>query len=130
MMTNPISDRQKLAHSKYLEQLKNETEPKCKGRDLCFVDADLACVQAIAQAAINVELFTIPLYMTALYSIQGTHQINSENSTLYTGRWWPGSAPTAGKNLTTNQQIFNKVYSVFIEEMLHLQLTSKCNFPT
>ncbi|NQY65916.1 MAG: hypothetical protein HRT38_19965 [Alteromonadaceae bacterium] len=78
----------------------------------------------MAQAAINVELFTIPLYMTALYSIQGTHQINSENSTLYTGRWWPGSAPTAGKNLTTNQQVFNKVYSVFIEEMLHLQLTS------
>lgn len=95
-----------------------------KARDPKYLQADLACIKAIAQAAVNVELFTIPLYMTALYSIQGMHQINSEGSKLYTGRWWPGSGPAAGNKLTTNEQVFNKVYSVFIEEMLHLQLAS------
>src|SRR5207253_10631565 len=29
----------------------------------------ISCVPAIAQAAVDVELFTIPLYMTSLYSI-------------------------------------------------------------
>lgn len=61
-MTNPISEQQKLAHAKYLERIKNENETKCTSRDLCFLDANFTCVQAIAQAAINVELFTIPLY--------------------------------------------------------------------
>ncbi|UXI03263.1 ferritin-like protein [Photobacterium sp. TY1-4] len=101
----------------------NEIE-NIKQRDVKYLQADIACVKAIAQAAVNVELFTIPLYMTALYSVQGMHQINSKGSTLYTGRWWPGSAPTAGEALTTNAQVFNKVYSVFVAEMLHLQLAS------
>ncbi len=95
----------------------------CTNRDTSYIDADLSCVKAIAQACMNVELFTIPLYMTALYSVQGTHQINSKGSSLYKGRWWPGSAPAADPD-TTNKQVFNKVYSVFIEEMLHLQLAS------
>ncbi|AEV37862.1 hypothetical protein PSE_3356 [Pseudovibrio sp. FO-BEG1] len=95
----------------------------CTDRDPKYIDDDLSCVKAIAQAAINVELFTIPLYMTALYSVQGTHQINSKGSKLYEGRWWPGSGPAADPD-TTNKQVFNKVYSVFIEEMLHLQLAS------
>lgn len=111
-------------YAQHLKQVKNHVTTACTGRSLDYLDADLACVQAIAQAAVNVELFTIPLYMTSLYSVHGTHQINSEGSTLYTGRWWPGLAPTAGKTLTTNQQVFNKVYSVFIEEMLHLQLAA------
>lgn len=95
-----------------------------KERDISHLDADLACVKAIAQAAVNVELFTIPLYMTSLYSIKGMHQINSKGSTLYQGRLWPGSGAAAGDTLTTNELVFNKVYSVFIEEMLHLQLAS------
>lgn len=109
---------------------------KIKKRPVKYREADMSCVKAIAQAAINVELFTIPLYMTALYSIQGTHQITSKDSDLYEGRWWPGMGPTAGKvgskdtkinpdsGLSTNAKVFNKVYSVFIEEMLHLQLAS------
>ena len=32
-------------------------------------NTDMAALRAIAQAAIDVELFTIPLYMTSLYSI-------------------------------------------------------------
>ncbi len=122
-MSQSPSSPKDIAHTQYLKRIKNETQGNCTNRDLCFLDADLACVRAIAQAAINVELFTIPLYMTALYSVQGTHQINSEGSTLYTGRWWPGSAPAANPD-TTNKKVFNKVYSVFVEEMLHLQLAS------
>jgi hypothetical protein len=100
-----------------------------KKRPVKYKEADISCVKAIAQAAINVELFTIPLYMTALYSIQGTHQITSKNSDLYEGRWWPGAgatAPAMGNydKLTSNEKVFNNVYSVFIEEMLHLQLAS------
>jgi hypothetical protein len=100
-----------------------------KSRPATYKSADISCVKAIAQAAINVELFTIPLYMTALYSIQGTHQITSKGSDLYEGRWWPGTGATAAPNdkyeeLTPNQKVFNNVYSVFIEEMLHLQLAS------
>ncbi|WP_227992579.1 ferritin-like protein [Shewanella sp. YLB-07] len=121
-MATPSSKEQ--VYAPYLKQMKTQITTDCENRSLDYLDADLACVQAIAQAAVNVELFTIPLYMTSLYSIKGTHQINSEGSTLYTGRWWPGTAPTAGKTLTTNQQVFNKVYSVFIEEMLHLQLAA------
>ena len=130
-----------------------------KARDSKYKEADLSCLRAIAQAAINVELFTIPLYMTSLYSIQGTHQI-ADSSNLYPGRHWPGLGPSAGyipearRNeydvnleplfnidclagesgkvnkqaekyaLSVNQQVFNGVYSVFIEEMLHLQLAS------
>ncbi|WP_196889937.1 ferritin-like domain-containing protein [Aureivirga sp. CE67] len=99
-----------------------------KQRDPKYKQADISCIQSIAQAAINVELFTIPLYMTALYSIQGMHQITSKDSTLYQGRWWPGAAATPKLNesdeLTKNETVFNKVFSVFIEEMLHLQLAS------
>jgi len=107
-----------------------------KCRDPKFREADMSCLQAILQATVNVELFTIPLYMTSLYSIQGLHQINSKGSNLYQGRWWPGMGPTAGyaagqpdtyktkHQLTTNERVFNNVYSVFIEEMLHLQLAS------
>ena len=47
---------------------------------------DIAALKAIAQAAIDVELFTIPLYMTSLYSIEGMHQINGAGNELYLGR--------------------------------------------
>lgn len=95
-------------------------------------------VKAIVQAAINVEEFTIPLYMCSLYSLVGTHQITSNNP-FYRGRWWPGLSTNAYPNQwpytqadklphdqslfsATNNQIFNKIFKVFIEEMLHLQM--------
>ncbi|ASD69615.1 ferritin-like domain-containing protein [Pseudoalteromonas piscicida] len=126
--------------------LSSAQKQQIKARSSEYKAADLSCLKAIAQAAINVELFTIPLYMTGLYSIQGTHQI-ADSSNLYPGRYWPGLGPTAGyipserlspydndlkdrfigisnSELNVNEQVFNGVYSVFIEEMLHLQLAS------
>jgi hypothetical protein len=41
-----------------------------KNRPLDLLATDTAAVRAIAQAAVSVELFTIPLYMTSMYSIQ------------------------------------------------------------
>ena len=55
------------------------------------------------QAAVDVELWTIPLYLTALYSIQS---VSSGNQSAY---------PKYAK----------LIESVVIEEMLHLQLA--CN---
>lgn len=95
-------------------------------------------VKAIVQAALNVEEFTIPLYMCSLYSLVGTHQITGQNP-FYRGRWWPGLQTSAypdqwpytqadklpyDKSLfsATNNEIFNKIFKVFIEEMLHLQM--------
>ena len=84
---------------------------------------DLAALKAIAQAAIDVELFTIPLYMTSLYSIEGMHEINSANNRLYLGRLWPG-AKTSAAPANSNETAFNIVFSVFIQEMLHLQMAA------
>jgi hypothetical protein len=92
-------------------------------RDPAHKATDKAALQAIAQAAVEVELFTIPLYMTALYSIQGMHQITSKGNDFYKGRLWPGSATTA-QPATPNDKAFNVIFSVLIQEMLHLQLAS------
>lgn len=86
-------------------------------------DTDASALRAVAQAAVNVELFTVPLYMGALYSIRGMHQITGEGNDFYKDRLWPGAAPTAAPK-TANEQAFNMVFSVFIEEMLHLQLAA------
>lgn len=91
-------------------------------RPLSDLAADKSALFAIAQAAVNVELFTIPLYMTSLYSLYGTHQITGPND-FYLGRQWPGMATSANPK-TNNQKAFNAVFSVFIAEMLHLQLAS------
>jgi hypothetical protein len=97
-------------------------------RDPSNFETDKAAVQAIVQAAVNVELFTIPLYMTSLYSIQGVHQITGSKSKLYQGRLWPGMAPSYADgglgNIPENAKAFNTIFSVFIEEMFHLQLAS------
>lgn len=92
-------------------------------RDPSNKPADVSAVRALAQAAINVELFTVPLYMTTMYSIQGTHEINAAGLSFYEGRTWPGSAPVA-QPCSANEEAFNVVFSVFIEEMLHLQLAA------
>ncbi|MGB4847608.1 MAG: ferritin-like domain-containing protein [Saprospiraceae bacterium] len=98
------------------------------GRDISHFETDKAAVQAIVQAAVNVELFTIPLYMASLYSLQGVHQINSQNSNWYQGRLWPGLAPSYSPgslgNVPENEKAFNTIFSVFVEEMLHLQMAS------
>ncbi|POZ61813.1 ferritin-like domain-containing protein [Chromobacterium alticapitis] len=90
-------------------------------RSLSELESDKSAARAIIQAAVSVELFTIPLYMTTMYSIQGTHQINSKNQDYYRGRQWPGAAPVAHP-ADDNQRAFNIVFSVFIQEMLHLQM--------
>ncbi len=92
-------------------------------RDPANKPSDMAALRAIAQAAAEVELFTIPLYMTTLYSIQGTHQITSQGNDFYKGRLWPGAATTAQPK-TANEKAFNIVFSVLIQEMLHLQLAA------
>lgn len=101
-------------------------DPRLRHRDLSNLEADKAAVNAMVQAAVNVELFTIPLYMTSLYSVYGMHQINGDGNNFYQGRLWPGLTTTRKTDvpLTTNQDVFNKVFSVFIAEMLHLQLAS------
>lgn len=94
-----------------------------KNRPLSMLSTDTAAVRAIAQAAVSVELFTIPLYMCTMYSIQGTHQINSKGVQYYKGRQWPGMATSADPR-TANEKAFNVIFSVFIQEMLHLQMAS------
>ncbi|TAE17239.1 MAG: hypothetical protein EAZ95_06765 [Bacteroidetes bacterium] len=96
------------------------------GRSLSNFEADKSAVYALIQGAVNVELFTIPLYMSSLYSIEGKHQINAKGNNFYQGRWWPGMSitPKPPKELTPNENAFNKIFSVFIAEMLHLQMAS------
>jgi hypothetical protein len=96
-------------------------------RDPGFKDLDKSALQALAQATINVELFTIPLYMVSMYSIQGMHQITSKGNDFYQGRLWPGAGPSRDPDNApnpANAQAFNHFFSVFIDEMLHLQLAS------
>ena len=97
--------------------------PRITHRPIAELAADLSALRAVAQAAINVELFTIPLYMGTLYSIQGMHEINAAGQTFYKGRLWPGAA-TSRAPKTANERAFNVVFSVFVQEMLHLQLAA------
>ena len=92
-------------------------------RSLAHLPSDISAAKAIAQAAVNVELFTIPLYMTTMYSIYGMHQINASKQTYYKGREWPGLS-TRAKPANENEQAFNVIFSVFIQEMLHLQMAA------
>ena len=96
-----------------------------------YLEADKQVVRWIAQAAVNVELFTIPLYMTAMYSLAGYHQITGGGNNFYKGRKWPGLSTRAPTNPfdpetpgKANQEAFNTIFSVFIEEMLHLQMAA------
>src|SRR4051812_17164706 len=105
---------------------KKAIQAQLEGRDPANLNTDRAALEKIIQMAVNVELFTIPLYMATMYSIQGMHQITGANN-LYQGRLWPGLAPSfrpgpkPTKNIPENEKAFNTIFSVFIEEMLHLQ---------
>jgi len=91
-------------------------------RSLSELAADKAAVKAMAQAAVNVENFTIPLYLCSMSSIYGTHALKTTPDRL-----WPGMVPTPtppGTKLTPQQQAYNTIFSVFIQEMLHLQLAA------
>ncbi|GGH06926.1 hypothetical protein GCM10007352_11350 [Mucilaginibacter phyllosphaerae] len=92
-------------------------------RPVSHKEVDEKALHALVQSAVNVELFTIPLYMTSLYSLQGMHEINSKDSNFYQGRMWPGMAATAHPQ-NANDKAFNAVFSVFVAEMLHLQIIS------
>jgi hypothetical protein len=92
-------------------------------REPKFKPVDASALAAIAQAAVNVELFTIPLYMGTLYSIQGMHKIAAKGESFFKGRLWPGAATSANPS-TANEKAFNIIFSVFIQEMLHLQLAA------
>jgi hypothetical protein len=100
-----------------------KSPPSITGRDPSLISTDASALRALAQAAINVELFTIPLYMAGMYSIQGMHEINAADQTFYKGRQWPGAATRAAPR-NANERAFNILFSVFIQEMLHLQLAA------
>ena len=98
--------------------------PELKDRPIKNINTDKAALLAIAQACIDVELFTLPLYMVSMYSIQGMHQITSKGNDFYRGRLWPGASPARDPASSPNAAAFNHFFSVFIDEMLHLQLAS------
>ena len=85
-------------------------------RDLTNLAVDRAALFTLIQTAVNVELFTIPLYMTALYSIRGTYPAPSDGQNT-----WPGLRPDPTAS-TPSQRAFNAIFSVYVQEMLHLQL--------
>lgn len=99
--------------------IKGEFMPESKEyRDAADWTTDRAAVHALVQSAATVELFTIPLYMTALYSIKGLYPTPSDGSAL-----WPGVRPNP-TSTDPNQMAFNAIFSVYVQEMLHLQLAS------
>lgn len=78
---------------------------------------DQSILQALITLAADVELFTIPLYMTSLYSIAGVQAQTNGTVVPYIG---PNeSYSLQGKS---SQKAYNIIYSVYIQEMLHLQL--------
>ncbi len=78
---------------------------------------DKQMIRALAGLAADVELFTIPLYMTALYSIAGREAKADGSVFPYMGP--TENYPLQGLNA---QRSYNIIYSVYIQEMLHLQL--------
>ena len=112
-----------------LNQFLSLDTKELSARDSSLFDSDKKNLQKLLQMALEVELFTIPLYMSGMYSIEGYHQINTGNN-FYQGRQWPGAAPKFREDISNdpNQDAFNKVFKVFIEEMLHLQIAANlCN---
>jgi hypothetical protein len=87
-------------------------------RSLDLFPTDSAALHQLLQLAVEVELFTIPLYMTSLYSIRGMYLDSPDNQAM-----WPGMKPNFQVS-SANQYAYNAIFSVYIQEMLHLQLAS------
>ena len=94
----------------------NGQDPQPDPRQPTDLAVDRAALYALIQSAVAVELFTIPLYMTALYSIRGTYPAPLDGQNV-----WPGMRPDP-TSTTASQRAFNAVFSVYVQEMLHLQL--------
>jgi hypothetical protein len=99
----------------------NRKELGLDGRDPKYLDQDIAALRAMAQLTIDVELFTIPLYMNAMSSLHGFHALTFKGFDGYAGRMWPGLGPTLEPN-SPNEQAYNTLYGVFLQEMFHLEL--------
>ena len=78
---------------------------------------DKKMLRALIQLGAAVELFTIPLYMTSLYSIAGV-EVKQDGSVF------PYMGPNEKYAMAglAAQRSYNAIYSVYIQEMLHLQL--------
>lgn len=70
------------------------------------------------QKAVYLELWTIPLYLTAAYSLQvpGTSAGSPPHEVTVRGKKNP--------NRSREQLAFNNIYSIVVQEMLHLELAS------
>ena len=88
-------------------------EPAWKSHNL---PVDRAALYALIQSAVDVELFTIPLYMTALDPIRGTYPAPFDGQDV-----WPGLRPYS-TSTSSSQRAYNAVFSVYVQEMLDLQL--------
>ncbi len=86
-------------------------------RDNDDIIGDMETIRGLIELASAVELFTIPLYMSALYSIPG-REVKQDGSVF------PFMGPSEKYPLKglAEQRSYNAVYSVYIQEMLHLQL--------
>ncbi|MRG90404.1 ferritin-like domain-containing protein [Polyangium spumosum] len=71
------------------------------------------------QKAVYLEIWTIPIYLTAAYSLQvpGSSAVNPPTLT-------PVRSPK-NPNRSREQLAFNNIYSVVVQEMLHLEIA--CN---
>lgn len=70
------------------------------------------------QKAVYLELWTIPLYLTAAYSLQVPG-----SDALHPPALTPARSPK-NPNRSNEQQAFNHIYSIAVQEMLHLELAS------
>ena len=93
-------------------------------RDPKFKAIDASALYAIAQAAINVELFTIPLYMGTPLFDPGHAQDRRQGRVLSSRGGCGRALPRSANPSTANEKAFNSIFSVFIQEMLHLQIAA------
>lgn len=70
------------------------------------------------QKAVYLELWTIPLYLTAAYSLQVPGSSAQSPPTLVPVR------SQKNPNRSREQLAFNNIYSIVVQEMLHLELAS------
>lgn len=70
------------------------------------------------QKAVYLELWTIPLYLTAAYSLRVPGS-DAQHPPALT----PARSPK-NPNRSREQQAFNHIYSIAVQEMLHLELAS------